>query len=354
MNFNEIFTAKAVAYRQTQDAQVGTPFLGEAFFPSRNKMGIDLKWIKTHKNVGVALKPSTYDAMATIRPRDGFVTLAEEMPLFRESMKVSEMDLVQITRAQESSDPYVQEVINHLYDDTANLVEGAHISRERMRMSLLAPINGNVQITIGIADNTIYNYNYDDGGEWKAVNYNELLTNKWDAPTSSQPLNDFDVAVNRLAAIGSVGRYAVMNTATLNALTQSAQIKNAVITSSGVAMAYVDKETVKEIIQRKTGLQVVVYDKTFRDYDGTTKKFFPDGYVSVVGEDVLGYTWAGMTPEARSLMGDAKIDVAVLDSGIAIATQTTYGAPVQHSVTASQVCLPSFEGMDSVYVMKVF
>ena len=89
------------------------------------------------------------------------------------------------------------------------------------------------------------------------------------------------------------------------------------------------------------------------DYDGSEKKFFPDDYVTIIGSGTLGNTWYGVTPEERTLLGDPKVDVSVLDSGIAIAVQTIYGPPVQYSTTASQIVLPSYEGMDSVFVIKV-
>ena len=97
----------------------------------------------------------------------------------------------------------------------------------------------------------------------------------------------------------------------------------------------------------------IINDKKFVDYDGKEKGFFPDDYVTIIGSGTLGNTWYGVTPEERTLMGDPKVDVSVLDSGVAIAVQTIYGPPVQHSTTASQIVLPSYEGMDSVFVMKV-
>ena len=114
MRFNDIFSARAIAFRLTNDPSNGINYMGEAFFPRKKKMGIDLKWIKAHNGLGVALKPSTYDALATIRPREGFQILTEEMPLFREAMKVSEQDMAEIQRASESNDPYLNDVINHV------------------------------------------------------------------------------------------------------------------------------------------------------------------------------------------------------------------------------------------------
>ena len=67
MRFNDVFTARSLAYRLSADPSNAMPFVGEAFFPTKKKMGIDLRWIKAHKGLGIELKPSTYDALATIR-----------------------------------------------------------------------------------------------------------------------------------------------------------------------------------------------------------------------------------------------------------------------------------------------
>ena len=354
MRFNDIFSARAIAFRLTNDPSNGINYMGEAFFPRKKKMGIDLKWIKAHNGLGVALKPSTYDALATIRPREGFQILTEEMPLFREAMKVSEQDMAEIQRASESNDPYLNDVINHVFDDVQNLVNGANIATERMRMSLLAPVNGNMNINIGIADNTVYNYAYDANGAWKATNYAALSGNsKWDQPSTAAPLDDAQAGVDALADKGYVGQYAIMNSATLNLLVAADQMKNALITITGNPIDFLDRATAKEVFQRKTGLIPLVYDKKYKDYDGTSYKFYPDGYVTIVGDAQLGSTWYGVTPEERTLLGDPKVDVSVLDSGIAVAIQNIYGPPVRHETTVSQIVLPSFEGMDAVYVLKV-
>ena len=354
MRFNDVFTARSLAFRLTEDPTNAQPFLGEAFFPVRKKTGIDLKWIKAHKGLGVELKPSTYDALATIRPREGFTVLAEEMPLFRESMKVSEQDMVDIMRAQDSNDPYVQDAIDHVYDDVNNLVNGARISSERMRMSLLAPITGDMKIQIGLADNTIYSYNYDANGTWKTNHYLPLSGDAtWDNPTTAKPLNDIQVGIDALADNGYQARYAMMNSATLAYLTEADQMKNALISVTGRAIDFLDTATAKDVFQRKTGLTPIIYNKKFKDVNGFSQKFYPNDYVTLISEDQLGYLWMGMTPEERTLMGDSNVDVAVMDSGIAIAIQNIYGPPVRHETTVSQIALPSFEGMDGIFEIKV-
>ena len=354
MRFSDVFTARALAYRLTEDPTNATPYLGEAFFPAKKKMGIDLKWIKAHKDVDMELAPSTYDALSVIRPRGGFVVQTEEMPLFRESMKVSEHDEAEIMRALDSNDPYVQDVINNVFNDVQTLYNGAKVATERMRMSLLAPVNGSLKITIGNKDNTIYNYNYDSDGTWAGTNYAALLDSaQWHNASTAKPLNDIQTGIDTLAEKGYNARYIMMNTVTLNLLVGANQLKDALVTITGRAIDYIDKNTAMEVIKRKTGLTPIIYDKKYKNYSGVSQKYYPDYYVSIIGEENLGSTWFGVTPEERTLMGDSKVDVAILDSGIAVAVQNQYGPPVRHDTTVSQIALPSFEGMDALYVIKV-
>ena len=355
MRLTDIYSARAVALNRTEVESNRIPFMGEAFFPARKKMGIDLKWIKIHKGLGVALKPSNFDAMPTIRTREGIAMTKEEMPFFRESMLVKEQDMIDIMRVQDTDDPYITEVLESIYDDTNNLIDGADISAERMRMQLLAPQNGTLGIQIATVDNKIHNYSYDPDSSWKAKHYVELTTasDKWDAPTTAKPLNDMRKGIQYLASIGVQARYLLGNSTTFDMLLECDQIKDALVTIMGTNVGFLDTDTVEEIIRRKVKLEMLSYDKMFKDYDGTEKKFYPDNYVTIIGSDQLGNTWYGTTPEERTLLGDPKVDVSVLDRGVAIAVKTDYGPPVQVSTTASQIVLPSFEGMDSIYVIKV-
>lgn len=356
MLFSDVFTAESIGIRRTSDPSNSITYAGAVFFPDKRTMGVDIKWFKLHSVVGTALKPSAYNAMSTIRPRAGFNGIVEEMPLFRESMKIDERDLFEIQRAQSSDDPYLQEVLDHIYDDTNNLIEGANISAERMRMNLLAPINGEMKIVIGMADNTLYSYDYDKDGTWKTEHYLELTgTDTWDNPETAKPLTDIRTGVLFLKGLGSAPMYTMMTSKTFDYLLESEQIKNAFITSSGKIVDFLDEETVKDVFRRKTGLTPILYDKQFTDYDAnaTKKNFFPDDYVTIIGAGQLGNTHRGVTPEERTLMGSDAADVYVLDSGIAVATKTVYGPPVEYHTTASMLALPSFEGMDDIYTIKV-
>lgn len=354
MKLSDVFTARAIAAYITNDPSNNLPYYGELFFPAIKKTGVDLKWIKIRKGLGVALKPSAPDSMATIRTRGGFKTTKEQMPLFRESYQVDENDMFEIMRAQDSNDPFVQDVIRHIFDDTAELVLGADISAEKMRMNLLAPIGGTMQISVGMADNSIYNYKYDEDGAWKAKHYVELTsTDTWDKPETAKPLSDIAEGTAYLASLGFKPRFAMMTTKTFNYLIENEQMMNALITASGVANAYLDAKGTKDLFELKTELQIIKNDKMYTDFDGSDKKFFPDNYVTIIGDGTLGNTYYGTTPEERTLLGDSSVEVSLVKNGIAIAKKTDYGPPVLVSTTAAQICLPSFEGMDAIYVIKV-
>lgn len=360
MQITDIFTTQAIAAYMTENPSNRIPYLGEAFFPTKKKMGIDLKWLKSHKGLGIALKASNFDTIPTVRPRGQAQMTKEQMPLFRESMVIKETDLVELSRIREENDPYLQPIVDSMYDDVSALVEGAEISAEKMRMQLMAPAGGNAQIVIGLEDNTKYAYNYDPNGSWKATNYVALTgTDTWDNNATAKPLTDIREAVQYLASTGTVATTLVCNSTTFNYLLENDQVKNALISITGQAINFIDNATVEQVLERKLGLRVYVYDKMYTDTDGTDKKFYPDNYVSITGSSQLGSTWRGSTPEEITTIGNfmdipaAPVDISVLPSGIAVAIQTEYKPSYTVTTTASQIVLPSYEGMDSVFVIKV-
>lgn len=360
MFISDIYNTPAIAAYMTEEQSNKIPYLGEAYFPSKKKMGIDLKWYKGHKGLGVSLKPSAFDAVPTIRPRGKAEMTKEQMPLFRESMVLKETDMMEISRVRGADDPYLQPIVDSLYADTKNLIEGAEIAAEKERMALLAPLNGNMQITIGFDDNTGYTYNYDEKGTWKASHYLELTgTSTWDNTSTATPLTDIRTAIQYLASTGTVATTIIGNSTTFEYLLNNDQVKNALISITGETINFVDDSTVEGVLRRKLRIEWIPYDKMYTDTDGTQKKFFPDNYVTILGAGQLGNLWRGTTPEELTTIGNfmdvpqAPVDITVLENGIAVAVQNTYKPSFTVTTTASQIALPSFEGMDSIYVIKV-
>ena len=353
MDFKALITPAAVAANWTEVASNRVPYLGTGLFGAKKKAGLDLSWLKGHRGLPISLMPSTFDAKATFRDRIGVSKTEAEMPFFREGIKIKEKDRQELLRVQDSNDPYAVAVIDRVFDDANELIDAADVVPERMRMQLLFPVDGNVGIAIK-ANGVDYTYNYDQKGEWKENNYTALTgADLWTAPTTADPFAAFKAAKDGvLARTGSEVVYAVMNSATFNMMAKADAIKNRYLSTNGLALGYLTDAEVKAAIKSTSNLDVIVYDKMYRDEDKVAHKFVPDGYVALIPAGELGATWYGTTPEEADLMGSGKAEVAIVNTGVAI-TRIIEEHPVNINTFASEIVLPSYERMDEVALIKV-
>ena len=143
-----------------------------------------------------------------------------------------------------------------------------------------------------------------------------------------------------------------MNSYTFNLLVQSAAIKNRFLTTSGIAVGYITKADIIRVFRDVLGVEIVIYDKQYKNESGTAAKFVPDDYVALIPEGPLGTTWYGTTPEEADLLANGKSDCAIVDTGVAL-LRTIDEHPVNVNLFASEIVLPSFERMDECALLKV-
>lgn len=353
MLVNEVVNSASIAQVATADASNQIPYLGLNWFAEKKKSGLDLSWIKTHKGLPVSLKPSNFDALPALRARGGLKKEKTQMAFFREQMIVTEEDAQEIARIADENDPYLQGALQSIYDDTNTLVQGAEVVPERMRMQLLATVKGHPVIGIE-SDGVKYNYDYDPTGEYAKEHFVELQgTSQWSDAVNSKPLTDLDNGRKALAKKGKIARYALMNSNTFQYLLESAQVKSSLLAQNTTAIVEVNDDNVMAIVRNRTKLTIVLYDKMFVDEEGQEQYFYPDNKVTLLPDGALGSTWFGTTPEERTASQVADVDVSIYGTGIAVAVKTEYGPPALTSVTASEIVLPSYEGMDSTFVLEV-
>lgn len=353
--FLEAFTPKSIALYWNEVQSNRIPYLGEGLFPNDKKMGLDLAWIKGHTGLPVSLMPSAFDAKATFRDRPGFSKTETEMPFFREGYKLKEKDRQDLIRLRENPDsPYMEDVLRRIYNDTGNLIEGARVVRERMRMALLFPQSGNMTITFN-ANGVSYVYNYDPNGAWAQSNYFDItstVTRKWSASSTADPFTDIQTVKDAIIAeTGAELVNVVLNSVTFGYLVKMDAVKNRFLTQNGRSVAYLTKGDIARVVQDTVGVRFIVYDKQYKDESGTAHKYVPDNYIALLPSGTLGKTWFGTTPEEADLM-DGSHDVTLVDTGVAILRQINEH-PVGLDIFASEICLPSYERMDDVAVMKV-
>nr|DAQ48800.1 MAG TPA: Major capsid protein [Caudoviricetes sp.] len=355
-NFSDVFTAKAFAMYWTKYIeQTNTEgYLGTSLFPPVKKKGIDIKWIKGRSGLPVTLRQSAFDAVAHVRDRIGVTAIQTEMPFFRDSFIVKESDRQEILRAQDSNDPYVQPVLDNIYNDAKNLTNGANVVPERMIMQLLSPADGSPKIEISDGAKVSCLYEYDVDGSFKTNNFKALTgTAAWTDHKNSNPVQDILDAKEVVERTGNVPTIALMSKKTLRDIRENENVKAYIVAkaqATGGVILVTDK-LVKEYISEETELTVVVNNKSFIDESGTAKRFYPDDMVTLLPAQPLGSTVYGTSPEEADLMADGKADVAIVNTGVAIAT-IKQEHPVNVRVLASEIVLPSFEGMDNVYVIN--
>lgn len=355
-NFSDVFTAKAFAMYWTKYLEQANTegYLGTSLFPPVKKKGIDIKWIKGRSGLPVTLRQSAFDAVAHVRDRIGVTAIQTEMPFFRDSFIVKESDRQEILRAQDSNDPYVQPVLDNIYNDAKNLTNGANVVPERMIMQLLSPADGSPKIEISDGAKVSCLYEYDVDGSFKTNNFKALTgTAAWTDHKNSNPVQDILDAKEVVERTGNVPTIALMSKKTLRDIRENENVKAYIVAkaqATGGVILVTDK-LVKEYISEETELTVVVNNKSFIDESGTAKRFYPDDMVTLLPAQPLGSTVYGTSPEEADLMADDKADVAIVNTGVAIAT-IKQEHPVNVKVLASEIVLPSFEGMDNVYVIN--
>ena len=357
----EAFTARAlgVAWSNYQQTLGTAPYLGRSFFGTDKKIGLDLRFIKGRKGLPVALKASNFDAKAPLRDAIGFKDIQNEMPFFRESYMVTEKDEQEYMRYLDAENSgLANQVLREIMKNPMDLVLGADVVPERMIWQLMAPADGipKIDVVVNGGERYVIDYTTDNGAEYKKKNYIALEgTSLWSNPATATPIQDMvDAQEQHKENTGEVLSTFTMNQATwkqvVNAEDTKKQVLGSIAYQSGIRLKDSD---VKAYLLDNYGITILVYNKLYIGEDGASHKFIPDGVVSAIAGTAssLGTVWYGTTPEERS--GDlANGTLSIVNTGVSIYTYTTEH-PVNTHCVVSEIVLPSYENMDSVFVMKV-
>lgn len=338
--FELMTSAEITAYWNTMQ-QDEPPYYTEELFPAMKKRGLSLQWIKGSRGLPVALKTSAFDAFAIPRPRIGFDKLTAEMPFFKESMYVDEELRQELNMVLETGKPaYIDSVMNRIFDDAANLLRGAAAAREAMRMMIIS--SGVISMT---SNGQTFLYDYGIPADHKAN-----AATPWSDYANSDPIEDLRVGKEKIQDdTGNVITRAMMDGATWRDMRRSQTIaKTLFVLSNG--QANVSDAQLQTYINDQLGIRVVVNDKRYKTTDGVTMKFMPENTVSMFPDGSLGNTWFGTTPAESDLMGGKVANVSLTDTGVAVVSAQKVD-PVNVETIVSQICLPSCEQADSLYIL---
>ena len=339
--YDLILSNEIVSYWEilSQDRE---PYLGEELFPDDKKLGLDLKWLKGSNGLPVVLKPSAFDVSAIPRPRIGFEKLTAQMPFFKESKTIDEELRQELNKVLESGNQtYIDAVVNRIFADETDLLEGAAAQRERMRMMALT--TGAVSMTGNGQD-----YDYDYG---IPSNHKTTVTKSWsdktapimeDIRTAMQTiLDDTGVKVERAICSSKVMGYFRINN----------EIKSSIMVLTNGA-GFVSDSAIKQYIKDELGLEIVTNDKRYKDENEQKQRFVADDVFVMFPSGKLGNTWFGTTPEESDLMTGSVANVTITDTGVAVTTMKKLD-PVNVETKVTMICLPDFPTADQVYIYDV-
>ena len=323
------------------------PFIGETLFPISKKLGLDLKWIKGSKGLPIALKSSAFDAKSEFRDRIGFSDIQTEMPFFKESMLVKEKDRqdLNMVAGNPANKDYVDLITRNIFDDINNLIEGAEVQLERMRMQLLS--EGKISIMTK-----------DLEGSPKAMEYDYLLDNSQKISTDwtevdADPIADIIKWQDSIEDnTGSRPTRAITTRKVWGYLLNNKKIQGELkaLNQNNVALS---NKMLENYMMEKLDLIVVLNNKKYKSEAGVTTNYFKEDVFTMLPDGELGKTWLGTTPEESDLMsGATDAEVSIVNQGIAITT-TKQADPVNVNTKVSMIGLPSFERADEIVIATV-
>lgn len=341
MTIFELVTSDQITAYWESQAQNRKPYLGEELFPSQQKLGLSIKWIKGSQGLPVVLKPSAYDVAAKKRDRIGFDKLNMDMPFFKESTYIDEELRQELNKVLETGNQaYIDSIMNQVFNDTTNLLDGAAAQRERMRMMALT--TGAISMKANGQ-----NYDYDYG---IPANHKIEVKKSWDDPSATiiDDIRDLQDLIEDETGVRP--ERAVCSRKTFGYIRRNNEIRQAILGSD--ATAPVSDTKILDYIMDELKLDIVVYNKKAKDEKGKEFQYVADDVFAIFPQGKLGTGWFGTTPEQSDLMAGSAANVSITDVGVAVTTSKKID-PVNVETKVSMIYLPSFETANQVGIIDV-
>lgn len=338
--------AQALMWNNYLAEQSEAPFLGEELFPDKKQRNLTMSYIKGANGIAKVAPLSAFDVKVLRANRIGFEKVKTNMPYFKLAMGIDEELRQELLEAEAAGEAYYMEVLNRIFDDNMTLLKSMAVSRERMRMQLLT--SGAIVME---SNGQSYKYDYELDDETQKPK----VTKSWSDPTADI-VGDIVAWQDAIEAkTGVRPSRMVMRRKQFKNLLNNEFIKNSLYALSPVVDGKINitEQAVKMFLQNYAGISsVAIYDKMYVDEEGETQYFIPEDVVVLLPEGTIGNTVFGTTPEEADLRASKTADVALVDTGVAIATYME-NDPVRKDTKTSQICLPSGENIDKIVIATV-
>lgn len=341
IHFTDFINAKEIAtYIRNLKPEL---LIGEALFPRKKQLGMELKYIKGAKQKPVVLRQSAFDVASRIRALKAQVDeITKQMPFFKESVLINEKDRQDMLMAMQAKNQMViNMILSKIFDNYKDLADGGDMQMERMRMQLISEgiINiisedGDIQFDFGVPD------------EHKEVLAGDA---RWSNPDADivgdimrwkQKIRDDGYNVpTRMVITSKTFGYIMINKAIKFDIDKDGRV---ILTDA----------IMKNYLKNKLGISVAIVSGTYKLEDGSLVQYYPDNKITMLPEGSLGSTYYGTTPEEADKLFGGDLKCQIVRTGVAITTMRLED-PVTVQTKVSQLGMPSFERADECFFANV-
>lgn len=312
------------------------PLLGESLFPARKVESLEFDILKAGRKIPVAASIHAFDTEAEIGSRQASKG-AQELGFIKRKMQIKEKDLIALRNPRTPQEQAYLE--KEVYNDVDSLVEGVNARMEAMRMDVLA--NGRVTVK---ENGLNYIVDYHVPAEHKKIlTGSDLWTNSGADPIGmiQDWVSELDVAPTRALTSSRVISALLKHPAILE-LFKRANI----LPTRGNLNSILDAFELPKLASYDAKYLTQQADGTYKEH-----RYFPENKIAFFGDELLGESVFGPTPEeSRFLTGDSK------DTKVGNVFATVYESskdPVSTWIKACATGMPSFPAADDVIQAEV-
>lgn len=349
MNLSDYINSKNIAlYIKELPAE---QTIDKVLFPDKKVTGTKLEMAKGAKKKAVALRMSTFDAAAKMRALSAELNVkSTEIPFFKESMGIDETTRRDLQNAiGANNENFVNALLGQVFENYANLVDGANIVAKKMRASVIQ--NGLLNFTSKDGD-IVVDYGVPS-------NHRVVLTAdaKWTNPAADivGDIKTWQKAITKdnyakpttmLMTESTFDKTFLINTVITN------HIKNSNLNTSLILSQANYLQFAKEVLQLTV---IFLEDTTYIPSEGANPiPYYTDAKVTLISGNTLGNTVYGTTPEEFDKQsGSSKLDAYIVGTGIAVTTMVKED-PVTVDTKVSVMPIVSFDRADEAFFGIVY
>lgn len=341
MNFEELFGISVLRdYLKNREYK---PLLGASLFPEDKVQDIDLAYIKGANNKAVSASIHSFDTETEIASRDKLEYVKERLALIKKKIKMGEELIIKLQAPRTVAE--FEKAKQQVFNDVDNMVEAVRTRIEAMRMEALSSgkivVNENgasVSIDYGVPSSNI-----------KTLGGSSVWTD-----SSSNPIKDIYDWSNSLAdTAGITPTRALTSNAVLATLLSHDNVRKAMFGTNSSKM--ISKKDLNDFLESQDLPVIATYDERYRVQNAngsyTTKRFFDENKFVMFGDDKLGETIYGLTPEEVELMGKTGSEISESEK-ITVQIYRTQD-PVARWTKAVATALPTFPTAHECIIAKV-